>query len=485
VTVGVLAFCEFDAYAQYDPLGDPNCGQLSQPACLLGKLEWGIAGPTGCDRGLKESSLLNAYCVNDTRESIPVDNWPSRALRLQRELQADLPFHKMTVLNSHNAFNSKNDRYDVSDWSNQKFSITDQLNMGVRSLSLDVHWAYNALRLCHSGEQDWIKWAGHAVACSPTDRPFHQIIEELAHWMRRPENRNEVVFLDMELYTDGRDADLEKVMSKYLGDLWLHPSEFNKLKKPDGTWPTLNDIRKTGSTGRRVVGFLNYGSNNVFGESFKVENKDENAKNFDAATCSFGQPPVPMYPTILGGKVRYGVTEDSTTYPFYESGRTRVGVITTAMLRGLTECNVTAISLDQISLEKIQAAVWSWDIGQPDNVNDEDCTEMWGNGRWNDVRCDATWAYACYNSTTKTWNLTSRAGAWQNGSSVCEREFPGSQFSVPRNGYENKRLADIAKGRRVWLNLSDRVNEGSWKSDAKDAQPLQMPGPVEAATQTR
>mgnify|MGYP001139188239 FL=1 len=34
---------------------------------------------------------------------------------------------------------------------NNQFSLTDQMNMGIRHLELDIHWFNGAIRMCHAG----------------------------------------------------------------------------------------------------------------------------------------------------------------------------------------------------------------------------------------------------------------------------------------------------------------------------------------------
>ncbi|UQA56988.1 FG-GAP-like repeat-containing protein [Polyangium aurulentum] len=462
VTISVLAFCEHEAYADLDPLGDTSCGQLGQPACLISSPEWSVAGNAGCDRGLKEEWSFfeaRAYCVNNTRVSAPVNGWASNALRLQRELQAELPFHQMTVITGHNAFNNYKDGYTFA---NQLYSITDQLRLGVRSLALDVHWYNGTIRLCH-GEA--VLGVEH-VGCLPTDRPFYQIVEELNQWMRKPENSQEVVFLDMEIHIDGNDADMVAPLNAHLSDLWLRLSDLAKYPVDVNDWPKLNDIR---AKGKRLVIFDADGRNGfiphinlVPGWSGHLD-EGNNVKNFDSSLCRYNLKDIYGTSSVIDidriYPVRYSVSEDS----FYAH---IFGGIDNAKLEGLTACNVTDISIDKITTDKIQSAVWSWDVDQPDNGDhNEDCAEMWTEGRWNDLRCDENRYYACYNpNATTPWEIAGPAGPWAGGSAACKALGPDYAFSVPRDGYQNSELHKVAeaKGENVWLNLNDSAVEGSW-----------------------
>lgn len=43
-------------------------------------------------------------------------------------------------------------------WAQQQFSITDQLNMGIRYIMLDPVYFWGAMRLCHcgGGQSKWV-----------------------------------------------------------------------------------------------------------------------------------------------------------------------------------------------------------------------------------------------------------------------------------------------------------------------------------------
>src|SRR5690606_41557767 len=74
--------------------------------------------------------------------------------------------------------------------------------------------------------------------------------------------------------------------------------------------------------------------------------------------------------------------------------------------------------------------------------------------------------FACKKPGTHEWHITAASGRWQDGAAVCSSETGGEyRFSVPTNGYDNQRLVEaksyLGVG-NVWLNYSDRLNEGQW-----------------------
>ncbi|HVG58586.1 MAG TPA: RICIN domain-containing protein [Hyalangium sp.] len=489
-------------HAALEPLGTPSCGQLGQLACTLFTNEWWQTGSgTGCDRGLKEEwSWSGIHCVNDQRFQAQVNAWATNALRLQRELQAGLPLNQLTLLGGHNAFNNRNDGYSRGgeQWENQIYSATDQLRMGIRTLSLDVHWFNEALRLCHGMDvriADHIpgapeEWVVHHAGCSPWDRPYFQIIEELNQWLRKPENSQEVVFLELETYTDGHNAELIAPIQAYVADLVFRPSMMpTEAAFPDSAetrLPSLNEIRAQGK--RLVIIGGNDLGNDLFIPSLPSGPAwpSGGAKNFVASPCGYVNNGsfTPIDPTYQNTTRRNVVSEDSTVYELevlgyqfklYWNGPESIGVITHEKLRELTACNVTGISLDQVTPGKIQHAIWSWDVNQPSNSNNEDCAAMLESGRWSATSCGAVRRFACRHSEdTSDWRVTTAAGEWQQGVSQCASEYPGYQFAVPRTGYENQRLAAAAQGENVWLYLNDTAVEGVWSSSGAVADTVEL-----------
>jgi len=134
-----------------------------------------------------------------------------------------------------------------------QFSVTDQLNLGIRALELDLHWFNGKIRLCHShGPKNkivtdvlkvgpgrcpgrcpcpggcqvdhmqqyvppgalvvtcslvfavqvlekllhkTIDWDLVNIGCGPWDRPLEKTVKEVVLWMQQPANVNETLML--------------------------------------------------------------------------------------------------------------------------------------------------------------------------------------------------------------------------------------------------------------------------------------------------
>lgn len=111
----------------------------------------------------------------------------------------------------------------------QLFSLTDQLQMGVRFIELDVHWFNSDLHIAHCGgfRSDLldgfiaalnevakligtgIQWDSETIGCKPSlssipaseQRTLDAALTELAAWLHAPENKDEflLVFFDDEI----------------------------------------------------------------------------------------------------------------------------------------------------------------------------------------------------------------------------------------------------------------------------------------------
>jgi hypothetical protein len=50
--------------------------------------------------------------------------------------------------------------------------------------------------------------------------------------------------------------------------------------------------------------------------------------------------------------------------------------------------------------------------------------------------------------------VTAKAVRWDRAEAECRREFAGSAFDVPHNGFRSAQLGSAAAGRSVWLNYT-------------------------------
>jgi len=168
-----------------------------------------------CDAGLQihVNSDNTVRCVNYNRmkvgETDPIFNSPWLDFARQNQygsIQADQPLVFAPILGTHNSYSNYNDGGDSAFSVDQGLSITDQLQLGARTIRLDP-WLFdnldNQIRLCHSstgyafagqftalGLCESVDWQGKALS---RNRSFVYAIKEIGYWLRQ--HPSEVIVL--------------------------------------------------------------------------------------------------------------------------------------------------------------------------------------------------------------------------------------------------------------------------------------------------
>lgn len=175
-----------------------------------------------------------------------LEPWLANAIRQQTRLGQALPLCYATLLGTHNSAITLADGYGNLDehfqdffayikWAvpdagqlplrtnDQLFSLTDQLNMGVRALELDTHWVEGMLRIAHCGGLHVtllnklvqafnlvakllhrpIRWDTETMGCSPSlssipvleQRPVKEALQEVHDWLTAPQNADDFVMI--------------------------------------------------------------------------------------------------------------------------------------------------------------------------------------------------------------------------------------------------------------------------------------------------
>src|SRR5690606_5851258 len=132
------------------------------------------------------STAAFATPVEDFRNS-----WNYEALAHQRTLEMGEPLGQTSFQYTHNSYNSVAYQNLGSYWDpNHQVSVVDQLDLGIRALELDVHWAYSKLILCHVTSDH--------TRCSTSDRHFEDGIKETTTCLELHENNDQVILIYIE-----------------------------------------------------------------------------------------------------------------------------------------------------------------------------------------------------------------------------------------------------------------------------------------------
>ena len=422
--------------------------KLKSPQKKEERISRDVTEQSSCDQLSSEANCsecgFHGICVQGTARISP---WLQFALKTQRELQIDVPVDHVQVLGAHNSYNNRASGYgDLDDchWplrtddvcislANQEFSFTDQLNMGVRNLEIDLWNCFGKIRMSHGNKE--LK-----VGCLPWDKEFTEGMKEISDWTRKSENRNEIIEIYFDDHTtESADLPINHAIKKYFGNKVLTPADL-KLKFSN-RWPTIREMRQM----KKTVFFID-GNNH----SGRYLHKHFWTKGFTVNSFS---PQLKNCSAVGENKETVRIYSDSTVYGPLWNGIKQQGTIMDFTKYLL--CGVNFPSADQINSELMKTAVFTWAEGEPKcPINESSCAVLSSEGRWHLADCNEDHYFACVSKRNKNiWSLSSRVGKYLNP--LCQE---GMEFSVPHNGYEHQKLVETAKGKKVWLNLTPFIS---------------------------
>ena len=435
---------------------DDTCGSLSPSA----------APCTGLDKLAERAAAeCRRIGVPERRCALPLGHqvsrkivaryrktWLHRTAAFQYRLDDATPLLRAQWLGTHNSFNSTADDPTVSHTdSNQQLSLTDQLDVDMRSLELDLHYIPSAAAggastvvVCHGRGPDEAHFG-----CT-TEPTFAQVLPRIAGWLDRHPSQVILLYLEDELGADAGYAETVATLDKVLGGKLYRPSASEIGAKGCANLPlgiSRDDVRARGAQ-VVLVGNCRAGwAGDVFGwDDVHVESgSTPGYKPFPSCDASYGRD---VYDSKL---VRY--YEDSTFVataidPTQTPAEHRADALTPDKVASMTRCGVGLFGFDQILPHdgRISASVWSWAKNEP-NADGGDCgLQRAADGRWSTARCKERHRAVCRNADGSL-TLTRHAVPYAAAASACGK----AAFDLPRTGYENSMLRGQAAGDSVWL----------------------------------
>ncbi|KAL7687907.1 putative PLC-like phosphodiesterase, TIM beta/alpha-barrel domain superfamily [Plasmopara halstedii] len=451
--------------------------------------------------------------------SVQVDQWLQKALRLQRKLAYRRNLCSASLLGTHNSAISMADGYGVEDhvfegylhyfsWfkkgmtvhtNDQFFSLTDQLQMGVRFIELDVHWFDGDLHIAHCGGfksklldsmievfndvakllGTGIEWDSGTIGCKPSlssiptkeQRPLKEALSELSTWLHAPEHQDEFL---MVFFDDETDLMRWKKVGKlldYLKQFFLE----NEILRPidlvyQSKWPTIEELLLVG---KRVmfmsgVDYLNIGEEILFVKD---------------SICNWQEPILPISPfpdcRFHGSESNFGIFDENFTILRPETSEIEYGFLNAAgeiginqnlldesTLPGVVDCGVNLPSPDNLTPNRIKATIWVVSDGK--ELHPSECVALLRNAKtWQSVDCNtANLVPACVNiSNPRNWQLGSMSVLEAEAVAACAALHLEMEYSAPASGFENELLYkqlmehDVTFAAGVWLNAKTFVSE--------------------------
>ena len=430
-------------------------------------------------------------------------SWVHRALTLQRQLDERVPIVDTQIVHTHNSFNASAYALNgagsngigapsyyptlTNQDPNQVYSLTDQLNMDVRFVELDLHWvpspyggpATNGywVTLCHGdGQQAPATGTWVHVGCTD-DRPAQDGFAELHRWLVAHPSEFLFVYLENQLY-DGSPVASQQLAHDTAASL-IQQQFGSMVYRPQGTSaghcadaPYNLSVATLRASGAHLMLLGNCGPGTawpswVFQRGPKWD-ESGNPTTYSSSDCARDR-------TARGNGSNFRrFFEDSTVLATAMQTTSQITVATT---QAMVRCGVNIIGMDQLTTDdpRLAALVWSWAAGQPAGGG---CATVAPGGRFNSADCGQPHRFAC-RDTSGGWHVTAVFGPWREGPDECAAEFPGSRLAVPMNGYDDVLVPIVAPGAMpatnagVWLSYA-QVG-GQWRN-LEGLLPVHPPG---------
>ncbi len=403
----------------------------------------------------RRAGVAEAQCTLPLAKRVTQDardayrrSWVHRAAQLQYALQDDLPLTRVQWVGTHNSFNSANESPTISHFdSNQQLSLTQQLDVDVRSLELDLHLIGGRVLVCHGRGRSELH-----LGCT-TEPQLPARLAEIAAWLQR-KHPDQVLLLYLEDHVEDAAGYAQTLAA-------LRAAFGERLYRPTGPAGSKGCVPLPLALSRKavrradaqvvLVGDCASGwAPLVFGWN------DEHVEG--GSTTAFQPFPAcdQTYKTGVYGRKLVRYYEDSTlvatvispTTPPEDPER-----LTPEKTAAMTACGVNLLGFDQLLPDdgRLEATIWSWAKDEP-NAASGACTVQRADGRWARRACSARRRPACRRGGA--WSVGRRARSFDAARAWCRRQK--ARLGVPRSGDENARLRALAGDAELWINRRAR-----------------------------
>jgi len=409
------------------------------------------------------------------RGTVQIDSWTTNSLAFQTHLYDNVPLDHGFRPATHNSHIDFADGYGLYQdevtalvriltpkervqISNQWLTITDQLNMGLRHIELDIHYWKGKIRICHAGfhlkQLDAllqflakelkieIKWDAETLGCFSLGYPtLNDALTEIVTWLKNPSRAKEVLIIyfddQMDLQQWGLVKNITYAIHDVVGDMAIS-YEFLKQYFPN-RWPTPNEML---SLGKRFL-FTS-------GQDYKSDNDPYifPIHNVWQEWPFHELKPYPICEPKLNRTLGVNLTRlhaDILKYAWFYG---KPDNVTAANIALGVECNYNFLSMDAVIPESIKGFVWSWKEGEPASKG---CTLFEGaSGRWIASNCSKV-NYCAFQSVSDKMNWVKSSN--QVIFTQCNSLTPsGYSFTFPHEPIQNRKLKDFALKTNLWLN---------------------------------
>src|SRR3954447_6233084 len=402
---------------------DGTCGSLSPSAApCIGLDKLAEAAAAECRRvGVpeKQCALPLGHRVSSKIAARYRRTWLHRTAAFQYRLAHALPLLRAQWLGTHNSFNSVNDSPTISHTdSNQQLSLSQQLDVDMRALELDVHYlpARGAVVVCHG------RGADEAHLGCTTEPRLSELLPEIAGWLKEHPSQVLLLYLEDELGDPAGYTETVSVLDSVLGSAIYRPSPTEMTAKGCAQLPlgvTRDQIRARGAQVVLVGNCRSGWASDVYGwdDNHVESGSTPDYKPFPACDATYGRD---VYDSKL---VRY--YEDSTFVsaaidPTETPAEHNADALTPERVGWMTRCGVGLFGFDQLLPHdgRLRASIWSWASGEPSADGGRCGLQRASDGRWITARCAERHRVAC-RSATGALTLSARAVPYSAARAAC------------------------------------------------------------------
>eukprot|EP01026_Neomeris_dumetosa_P039188 TRINITY_DN320_c0_g1_i5.p1 TRINITY_DN320_c0_g1~~TRINITY_DN320_c0_g1_i5.p1 ORF type:complete len:478 (-),score=57.15 TRINITY_DN320_c0_g1_i5:483-1841(-) len=373
---------------------------------------------------------------------------------------------------------------------NQWLSLTDQMNLGVRFIEVDVHWVEGALRVAHCGGFHVplfdnmihlvniiakalghpMHWDTETLGCKPSlsaipvgdQAYFIDDLREIRDWLNSTDNQEDFIILFLDAQPDLQHWGKLQLLLDQIDEVFpiewiMTPPEKSALFP--GMWPSVNMLKKLGK--RLVITTdANWGveiANRIFyreGPEMCGWTEPSITKFVGPPQCEFIRREELSQATnrTMEGVI-FRPTNCALKYgPFnceFQPFEDNLPPQNSENLPYISDCSVNIPSPDSFTPALAASYIWSWAPNQPNN-NEGGCAVISSrDGRWYSKECKVTNVpVACrlISGPRQLWTLS-----YKKPKGHCPH---GYLFDVPRTGKENLDLRQLMEEKNVkesWL----------------------------------
>lgn len=393
-------------------------------------------------------------CCSDGDDNPTCDGHPTsdqqKRMRLQHYISNEAPFYEITWIGTHNSYNAES--YTGYPFPQQGGSITDQLEAGLRILSLDIHTLNGKVVLCHDG-------ALSGTLCASSDRELIESLREIKDFLVK--NPEDVVLVIIEDWLENKNARTKTAndLDQLFRGMAFTPQDRGHSGYGCRTLPVFDDALTKAwllKNGKQII-FATDSTGNTCcfcpdeGKQFRRRVWHVDVKEHSA------------------GEINSGRMIQSPTLNFFAEDR----LITNKIIRSdghgmharrILESGVHGIGLDWYDkVNRFDSLIWSWAPNQPN------CNPLWTaccvfqqvtDGQWTAADCAGKRVYACQDSHGH-WSVTTVLSTGLLGWDKC-----GAKKNVlPVNSNYNKQLrdaADLVRAGQIWLPYHYIYGKNKW-----------------------